>query len=332
MGNGRRFKEELGDARQDRRGRAHAGRARPGPALARRRLHPADHRPLAARPEDLRHEPRRDHLDAQAARRGGRLRRRLVRRDRLDRGADRQRDGRGQRRLRRLRRRLEVPVVGDLHPAGRARSRTSSRPSGGKRPTTCSCVAARADAHAERRRPELIVILVIALSSSARRSCPRSGARRQGHAGVQGVAVSGETDEDDDDERPRDHARVRSECSSHRAELLERDRRARARATRRTSAAGWSASRDGAAVERHRDREHRGQPVALRGRRPRDLLQAIERDRGRRRRARRDLPLAHALGARSRRRPTSTSRPTGRASSGSSSGWPTAASRRCART
>ena len=40
---------------EDRRRRADAGRARAGPALARRRLHPADHRPLAARPEDLRH-------------------------------------------------------------------------------------------------------------------------------------------------------------------------------------------------------------------------------------------------------------------------------------
>ena len=41
MGNGRRFKEEFGDAVQDRRRRADAGRARPGAALARRRLHPA---------------------------------------------------------------------------------------------------------------------------------------------------------------------------------------------------------------------------------------------------------------------------------------------------
>ena len=40
--------------RQDRRRRADAGRARPGAALARRRLHPADHRPVAARPQDLR--------------------------------------------------------------------------------------------------------------------------------------------------------------------------------------------------------------------------------------------------------------------------------------
>ena len=42
---------------QDRRRRADAGRAGAGPALARRRLHPADHRPLAARPQDLRDQP-----------------------------------------------------------------------------------------------------------------------------------------------------------------------------------------------------------------------------------------------------------------------------------
>ena len=70
MGNGRRLKEELGDARQDRRRRADAGRARAGLALAGRRLHPADHRPVAARPQDLRDQRRRDRLYAQAARRG----------------------------------------------------------------------------------------------------------------------------------------------------------------------------------------------------------------------------------------------------------------------
>ena len=81
MGNGRRLKEdEPGD--QDRRRRADAGRAGPGPALARRRLHPADHRPLPARPQDHGLQPRRDRLDAQAAARGGHLRRRLRRRDR----------------------------------------------------------------------------------------------------------------------------------------------------------------------------------------------------------------------------------------------------------
>ena len=41
--------------------------SRAGAALARRRIHPADHRPGPARPQDLRHQPRRDHLDAPAA-------------------------------------------------------------------------------------------------------------------------------------------------------------------------------------------------------------------------------------------------------------------------
>jgi len=53
-------------AGQDRGRRAHAGRARPGPALAGRRLYPADHRHLAAGPQDLRHQPRRHPVDAQA--------------------------------------------------------------------------------------------------------------------------------------------------------------------------------------------------------------------------------------------------------------------------
>ena len=70
---------------QDRRRRADAGRAGPGPALARRRLHPADHRSLAPRPQDHGLQPRRDRLDPEAAARGGPLRRRLLRRDRLDR-------------------------------------------------------------------------------------------------------------------------------------------------------------------------------------------------------------------------------------------------------
>ena len=42
-----------------------------------------------------------------------------VGRDRLDRRAHRRRAGRGQRRLHRLRRRLEVPLERDLHAAGR---------------------------------------------------------------------------------------------------------------------------------------------------------------------------------------------------------------------
>ena len=43
---------------------------------------------------------------------------RLVRRDRLDRRADRERARRGQRRVHRLRRRLEVPLLGHLHAPG----------------------------------------------------------------------------------------------------------------------------------------------------------------------------------------------------------------------
>jgi F0F1-type ATP synthase membrane subunit c/vacuolar-type H+-ATPase subunit K len=58
-------------------------------------------------------------LDAQAARRGGRVRGRLQRRDRQHRRAHRGRAGRGQRRVRGRRRRLEVPVERHLHAAGR---------------------------------------------------------------------------------------------------------------------------------------------------------------------------------------------------------------------
>src|SRR3954462_11673363 len=93
----------VGGAGKVRRRGADAGRAGPGAALPRRRLHPADHRPVAPGPQDLRDQPRRRGVDAQAARRGRHLRRRLEWRDRVDRGADRQRDGRGQRRLHRLR-------------------------------------------------------------------------------------------------------------------------------------------------------------------------------------------------------------------------------------
>ena len=92
MGNGRRLTRGARRQRQDRRRRADAGRARPGPALAGRRLHPADHRPRPAGPQDLRHEPRRGRLDAPAARRGGHLRRRLLGRHRVDRGAHRRRE------------------------------------------------------------------------------------------------------------------------------------------------------------------------------------------------------------------------------------------------
>src|ERR687886_298541 len=53
MGNARRFKGGAGRQGKDRRRGADAGRAGPGPALAGRRLHPADHRPGSARPQDL---------------------------------------------------------------------------------------------------------------------------------------------------------------------------------------------------------------------------------------------------------------------------------------
>ena len=48
-----------------------------------------------------------------------RVRRRVLRGDRAGRGPDRQRARRGQRRVHRRRRRLEVPLVGDLHAASR---------------------------------------------------------------------------------------------------------------------------------------------------------------------------------------------------------------------
>ncbi len=60
-------------------------------------------------------QPRRDHLDPEAAARGGPVRRRLLGRDRLRRRPHRRRAGRGQRRLPRPRRRLEVPLLGRLH-------------------------------------------------------------------------------------------------------------------------------------------------------------------------------------------------------------------------
>ncbi len=80
-----------GGERRDagRRRRAAPGRARPGPALAGGRLHPADHRPGAARPQDLRVQPRRGRVDEEAARAGGPLPRGVERRDRGDRRARR---------------------------------------------------------------------------------------------------------------------------------------------------------------------------------------------------------------------------------------------------
>ena len=82
MGNGRRFREELGD-----RVKIVAAEPMQGePVQGLRSLDDGFIPPIIdlspAGPEDLRHEPRRDHLDAQAARRGGPLRGRLVGRDR----------------------------------------------------------------------------------------------------------------------------------------------------------------------------------------------------------------------------------------------------------
>ena len=86
----------------------------------------------------------------------------------LDRGPDRGRDGRGQRRLHRLRRRLEVPVVGHLHAAGRR----------DREPRLDRLVVAT------RRMPgnvgplELAIVLVIALIVlGPEDACPRSAAR-----------------------------------------------------------------------------------------------------------------------------------------------------------
>jgi len=117
MGNGRRLKETFGDAIRIVAAEPMQGEPVQG-LLARRRLHPADHRSVAAGPQDLRHQPRRDRVDAQAARRGGHLRRRLQRGDRPCGGAHRRRARRGQRRVHRLRRRLEVPLQWHLHPPG----------------------------------------------------------------------------------------------------------------------------------------------------------------------------------------------------------------------
>ncbi len=104
----------------DRRRRAAPGRARPGPALARRRLHPADHRPVPARPEDLRLEPRLGRLDQEAARRGGPVRRRLDRRGRLHRRAGGRESSTRATSSSCPRRRLEVPELRRLHEVDRA--------------------------------------------------------------------------------------------------------------------------------------------------------------------------------------------------------------------
>ena len=118
MGNGRRFKEEDPEtkivAAEPMQGELVAG-----PALARRRLHPADHRPLVLDRKIM--VSNRDAIvwTQKLLRRGGPVRRRLLRRDRLRRRPDRRRARRGQRRLPRPRRRLEVPLLRRLHEADR---------------------------------------------------------------------------------------------------------------------------------------------------------------------------------------------------------------------
>ena len=83
---------------------------------------------VAARPEDLRVESRLGGVDEEAARRGGPVRGRLEWRHRVDRGAGGGEARPGQRRVRRLRRRLEVPELGRLHPQRRrARGRWHPR-------------------------------------------------------------------------------------------------------------------------------------------------------------------------------------------------------------
>ena len=119
----------------------------------------------------------------QAARRGGHLRRRLLGRDRLDRRADRRRDGRGQHRLHRLRRRLEVPLLRDLHAARRGDREPGLhrlvvvRPGGGCSPPaparSLAAAAAPGEPAAVRRRR-----CSAACSSSSPRCSPPTSACR----------------------------------------------------------------------------------------------------------------------------------------------------------
>ena len=69
MGNARRLKEENDETIVVAAERSRA--SRPGAALPGGRIHPADHRPGAAGPQDLRVQQRRGRLDQEAARAGG---------------------------------------------------------------------------------------------------------------------------------------------------------------------------------------------------------------------------------------------------------------------
>ena len=122
MGNGRRLKEELGDSVKIVAAEPMQGEPVQGlRSLDDGFIPPIIDLSLLDRKIFVTNE-RRDPLDAQAARRGAAVRRRLLGRDRARRGAHRRRARRGQRRLHRRRRRLEVPLLGHLHaPAGRDR-------------------------------------------------------------------------------------------------------------------------------------------------------------------------------------------------------------------
>ena len=201
-----------------------------------------------ARPQDLRHQPRRGHLDAQAARRGGAVRGRLVGCDRPRGGPHRGRDGRGQRRLHRLRRRLEVPLERDLHAARRR----------GREP--------RLDRLVVDRMPnvgpmELVIVLAIALivlgPEEAARGRPLD---RQRHARVQGLALGGPAPRRRR-RSPRAQVRVGQLPGDHRAHAARSGRRPRpARRAERVLRARRRSRRAGG--QRARGREHRREPAS----------------------------------------------------------------------
>ncbi len=119
MGNGRRLKEELGESVKIVAAEPMQGEPVQGlRSLDDGFIPPIIDLSLLDR-KILRHQPRCHRLDAQAARRGAAVRGCVLGCDRARRGPDRQRARRGQRRLHRVRRRLEVPVVGHLHAPGR---------------------------------------------------------------------------------------------------------------------------------------------------------------------------------------------------------------------
>ena len=119
MGNGRRLKEELGDDVKIVAAEPMQGE----PVQGLRSLDDGFIPPIidlvAARPQDLRHQPRRDRLDAQAARRGGRCSPASPRaRSRASRCGSPASSTRATSSSS-SRRRLEVPLLGHLHAPGR---------------------------------------------------------------------------------------------------------------------------------------------------------------------------------------------------------------------